>query len=51
MHVLCPFQQLLHVQLDVTGLQFHSLIFQEPREIVVHVGKDHVNGQWIFVGA
>jgi hypothetical protein len=43
MHVICALEQLLHVELDVTRLELDSLVFKEAGEVVVHVGKDHVD--------
>lgn len=45
MHVFCAFQQLLHVQFDMTWLQFDPFILQQPGKVVVHIWKHHVDGQ------
>ena len=46
-HVFRPFQQLLHVKLDLRRRQLHPFVLQKPGEIVIHVRKDHVYGHWL----
>jgi hypothetical protein len=46
MHIFCTFKQLLHIEFDLAGLEFDTIVFQKPCKIVVHVGKDHVHGKW-----
>ena len=48
MHVLCPLEQLLHVQLDLRRLELDALVLEEAGEIVVHVWEHHVYGQRRF---
>jgi hypothetical protein len=48
MHILCAFEELLHVEFDVAGLQLDAFVFQQTSEIVVHVGEYHVHGQGVL---
>ena len=49
MHVLRTLQKLLHVQLDLTGLQLDMIVVQKTRQVMIHVGEDHSDRQWILV--
>lgn len=49
MHVLRTLQKLLHVQLDLTGLQLDTIVVQKTRQVMIHVGEDHGDRQRILV--
>jgi hypothetical protein len=42
MEVLEAFEQLEHVALDLRFLEFDVWVVEKARQIVVHVGRDHV---------
>lgn len=48
MHILCPLEQLLHVEFDMAGLQLDSVVVQQTGKIVIHVGKYNDDSQWIL---
>ena len=48
-HILGSFQQLLHVEFDMTWLKLYTLILQKTRQIMIHVGKYHVHRKWVFL--
>ena len=49
MHVLRTLQKLLHIQLDLTGLQLDTIVVQKTRQVMIHVGEDHGDRQRILV--
>lgn len=51
MHVVCAFEELFHVELNLTGLQLHAVILEEPGEIMVQVWEDHVHRKWCFLAS
>ena len=48
-HIFSSFQQLLHVEFDMTWLKLYTLILQKTRQIMIHVGKHHVHREWVFL--
>ena len=48
-HILSPFQQLLHVEFDMTWLKLYTLVFQKTCQIMIHVWKHHVHREWVFL--
>ena len=51
MHVLRALQKLLHIKLNLARREGHTLVLQQSRQVVIHIGKHHIHRQRIFLRA